>query len=328
MKYWFCLLLTILVLTKGLSDPKSVTAQEAKKGDLYEQAQALAHEGKLAEAEEPLNSLLARENNQIAQLLTFRASLRAQSGRFQDAIGDMEQAIQIDPSNHAPWFTISSLLVQTGDTAQYRKYCKEMLHRFNDTTDAPIANRIAKSCMLMPSALDSEDVAMAAKLADKSVALTTDGGFWPWRNMTAGLAEYRRGEFARASEMIDRFQKELNEAERSNGLSGDWSTCKADACFISAMAHHKLKETDQAKAAFDQGREIVRTKLPALDSKDLGQSWWDVLMAYILIELLENLCIILYYIILYYINCIVLLVISKRLINISIFVFDKNENLG
>src|ERR1700722_7975071 len=54
--------------------------------------------------------------------------------------------------------------------------------------------------------------------------------------------------------------------------------CEADASLISAMNHHQLKEEDQARAALDQGHEIVRTRLPALESKHLGGSWMNVLM--------------------------------------------------
>jgi hypothetical protein len=48
------------------------------------------------------------------------------------------------------------------------------------------------------------------------------------------------------------------------------------------MAHQQLKETGKARAALDQGRELARATLPALDSQDLGAAWWDVLFANIL----------------------------------------------
>jgi tetratricopeptide (TPR) repeat protein len=284
MRSSFYLSWTVVALLGGLSDPQTASAQESKSKDLYGEALALARVGKLAEAQEPLDRLLAQTNDRLAQLLMFRANLRAQTGRFQDAASDLEQVVQINPSNHAPWSTLAPLLVQTGDLAKYRIDCKEMLRRFNDTTEAPIANRIAKSCLLAPSALDAADVTLAAKLADKSVALTKEGEFWPWRSMTQGLADYRRGEFARASELIDLFQKQLADAQNSGALSGNWDTCKADGYFISAMAHHQLKETEQTRAALEKGRVIVRTKLPGLNGTDLGLAWWDVLMSYILMD--------------------------------------------
>jgi hypothetical protein len=109
------------------------------------------------------------------------------------------------------------------------------------------------------------------------VALTPPGQFFPWRGMTMGLAEYRRGELARANEIVDSVGPALGEG---NG----WSACGADVFFISAMTHQQLKETDKARAAYDQGRELVRSKLPALDSKDLHPDWWDVLFANMLMS--------------------------------------------
>jgi tetratricopeptide (TPR) repeat protein len=283
MKFCFCLSWTIALLG-GLLSPQAGIAQEPTNDDLYKKAQALAQAGKLAEAEEPLNRVLAQANDHVAQLLLFRADLRAKTGRFQEAATDLEQVIQINPSNHWPWFTVAPLLVQTGETVKYRTCCKEMLSRFNGTGDAPIANRVAKSCLLMPSALDAEDTVLAENLADKSVALTTDGGFWPWRSMTKALAEFRRGKFTHASVMIDLFLEQMSEAERSGALSGGWDTCEADSYFISAMTHSQLKEMEKARAALEKGRVIVRTKLPDLRGKDLGAAWWDVLMAYILMS--------------------------------------------
>ena len=100
--------------------------------------------------------------------------------------------------------------------------------------------------------------------------------------MTQAWAEYRRGRFAHAIELIEAFQKQLEDAQQSHQLSDGWDECKADAWFIAAMAHQQLKETDKARAALDHGREIVRTKLPGLDSRNLGPGWWDVLIPNIL----------------------------------------------
>jgi tetratricopeptide (TPR) repeat protein len=263
---------------------QAVIAEGPNNQNLYKQAVGLAQAGKLSEAEEPLNILLAQANDQVAQLLMFRGKLRAQSGRFQDAADDLEQIVKTDPVDHGPWFILTPLLVQTGETANYRANCKEMLRIFNDTTDGSIAERVAKSCLLAPSALDPEDVKLAAKLADKSVALTKEGEFWPWRRMTKGLAEYRQGQFAQASETIDVVEKEMRDAENAGRGAASIDTCKADSYLISAMAHYQLKESAQAQAALDQARAIVRSKLPDLNGRDLGPSWWDVLMTYILMS--------------------------------------------
>ena len=284
MKKFSMLLALLAVLLEGLSCPQSAVAQDQKSDDLYKKALALAKAGKLAEAEEPVSTLLAQANDQVAQLLMLRASLRAQAGRFQDAVGDLEQVIQINPSNHWPWFILTPLLIQTGETTKYRTQCKEMLRRFYDTTDVAVAERVAKSCLLLPSALDPVDSIRAAELADNSVALTKRGELRPYPRMTKGLAEYRRGRFARAIETIDLLLKEMSEAEHAGQPMTAFDDCKADTYFISAMAHHQLKETDQARSALNLGREIVRTKLPGADDKNLGPDWWAPLLTHILMS--------------------------------------------
>jgi tetratricopeptide (TPR) repeat protein len=157
-----------------------------------------------------IERMRAQASNQMAISLFIRASSRAEAGRFQDAAADFEQGIQINPSEHMAWFFLTSLLIQNGDMDKYRMNCKEMLRLFSDTTDGSAAERIAKSCLWVPGALDPQDAALAAALADKSVALTTEGEFWPWRRMAKGLAEYRRGRFKSASETIDLLLKEMN----------------------------------------------------------------------------------------------------------------------
>jgi hypothetical protein len=224
--------------------------------------------------------LLDQANDQVAQLLMFRAGLRVQKGRSHDAACDLEQVIQTTPSNHWPWFVSTPLLVQTGETAKYRAQCTEMLRRFSDTTDPDIAERVAKTCLLLPSTLDPEDSILAANLADNSVALSKKGELAPYRRMGKGLAEYRRGRFASASETIDLLQMELSEPANA----GSYDDCRACACFISAMAHHQLKETNRARAGLNLGREIVRTKLVSADGKYLTPAWWSVLMTQILMS--------------------------------------------
>jgi tetratricopeptide (TPR) repeat protein len=266
--------------SSGTVHPVDSTAMEAQE-KLHQRAGSLVESANLAEAEGLLNSLLAQTDGPIGPILTLKAlklrgNVRARMGKFQEAARDMEQVVQSDQGDHDGWQQLALALAKTGDLARYRHHCKEMLHFFRDTTDPVTATQIAKSCLVMPSALDAEDVVLAERLADAAVALTPPRAFFPWRGMTMGLAEYRRGEFARATKIIDRIAPAAGEG----GPRGfPW---RCDALFISAMAHQQLKETGKARAALDQGRELARATLPALDSQDLGAAWWDVLFANIL----------------------------------------------
>src|ERR1700756_1382954 len=112
MRSRFHLSLTIIALLCGIIDPPTTSAQKLNVDDSFKQALALARAGKLAEAEQPLNRLLAQTNDPAipkAEILTFRAYLRGENGRFQEAAADLQQVIEIDPSNHVPWYLLAPL---------------------------------------------------------------------------------------------------------------------------------------------------------------------------------------------------------------------------
>jgi thiol-disulfide isomerase/thioredoxin len=266
---------------------KSLHEQTAN--DLIKQSFALARDGKLAEAEEPLNRLLAGGNDataQTVQILTFRANSRAQSGRFPEAAADLARAIEIDPSDHWNWFVLAPLLIQSGKIADYQARCKAMLHRFGNTTNsssaedaAMIAERTAKSCLLLPDAVGPDDLTIACNLTGDAVTMAKGSILMYWFQMSKGLAEYRQGHFTDAIEWVRRSQADLAQKP-----TGDRNMCEADTYFVLAMAQHQLRQSAEADAALARGREIVQTKLPKLDGGDLGSAWHDVLMANILMR--------------------------------------------
>jgi tetratricopeptide (TPR) repeat protein len=274
--------LTILALLLGMIIPQATSAQNVNVEESLKQALALVRAGKLAEAEQPLNRLLAETNGTAIpknKLLFYRAFLRGDNGRFQEAATDLEQVIDIDPSHHEPWFFLMPLLVQTGETEEYRSYCRKMLNRFGNTTNFMIAERTAKCCLLMPSAVSGDDLTQAAKMAERALAVGKKGEVKPWRVMTKGLSEYRQGHFARAIETMELAQKDIMQAQ-----FGGLDPCKADTYFVSAMAYQQLKQADKARTAFGHGRVIVLTRLPTLDSGNLSPIWADVLMTYTLMH--------------------------------------------
>jgi len=58
----------------------------------------------------------------------------------------------------------------------------------------------------------------------------------------------------------------------------------AAAWMTLAMAHHQLKQTDQARTALAKGLDIVNGKMPKLDSGDLGGGWVDWIIAHALLK--------------------------------------------
>lgn len=257
-------------------------AQGVDVGDLLRQASELARAGKLAEAEGPLNRVLAeRDNTRIPrrQVLGFRAQLRAVIGHYEAAAEDFQEIIELDPSDNEPWFRLTPVLIQAGETNQYRSHSEAMLQRFQNTTNPQVAERTAKCCFLLPG-LSRSDLATAAKVAEHAVELSKKGDWMHWRLMTRGLSEYRQGRFAASLATLDAAQQAL----MANHSDGARNMCQADIYFVSAMSHHQLKQAEEARVAWEHGRVIVQTQFPSLDGGNLGSEWVNVLMGYILME--------------------------------------------
>jgi tetratricopeptide (TPR) repeat protein len=268
----------------GTFDTKKVAAENARQQEaraLFKQASDLTRDGKLAQAEARLDRLLAATNGdgeQTAQLLALRAKILARTTRWEQAAADLARATQLDPSEYFSWYMLTPLLIESGKVAEYRAHCKAMLDRFEDTTSPGVAEVTAKACLLLPSAVGPDELTLAAKAAESAVALSAKGERMYWRLMTRGLAEYRQGRFTNAIETMQLSQQSLNR------LPVAALACKADAYFVMALARHQIKQPSEARAALASGLEIVQQKLPRLDGGDLGEAWFDILPAYILMR--------------------------------------------
>jgi hypothetical protein len=96
----------------------------------------------------------------------------------------------------------------------------------------------------------------------------------PWFQFCKGLAEYRQGHFAGA---VDWTQKALSHA-------GDRPKRDVGAYMALAMAQYRSKQADEARTALAKGVEIAETKLPKLESGDLGDDWLDWIIAHVLMR--------------------------------------------
>jgi tetratricopeptide (TPR) repeat protein len=210
---------------------------------------------------------------------TDQWELMAQAGRFAEAASDLAEVINADESQDWKLYLLTPLLIQSGRLADYTNHCKSMLEQFEKTTNPSIAERTAKSCLLLSQAVSTNDLARATKLAAHAVSLSKEGDWMHWRLMTRGLAEYRSGRYNDALKTEALAQKAAVNARELNAPA-----CEADTCFVSAMAHAKLNQKDRAHADLERALQIVQTKLPKLDNGDLGQRWFDTLMADIIMR--------------------------------------------
>ncbi|MCI0540831.1 MAG: tetratricopeptide repeat protein [Verrucomicrobiales bacterium] len=232
----------------------------------------LQQQGKLAQAEKLLAEVLpssVEDRPQPAVLLGKRADLRARQGRFAEAAADLTKAKEANPYAH--WSELGALLVASGQLDAYRERCRKIAERFGISSDPLMAERVAKECLILPAS--GADLQVVAQMADRAAAVTNHWAV-PWFQFVKGLAEYRQGRFVEAVQWMN----------KTLTATGDQLERDVEAYMVQAMAHHQLKQTNEARAAFVSGAEIERTKLPKLESGYLSGNWIDWIIAHALMR--------------------------------------------
>lgn len=248
-------------------------------------AEALWWRGNATDAETNYQQALQLDPDVLKRNPTYvrlRGSVLAQHGKWQEAAEILAQAVDAAPADYWNWSYLMPVLIQSGKISEYKARCHQMLGRFGTTSNGRIADLTAKSCLLLPSAIGPEDLDKVASLSESAVA-HRKGGQIAWRHMDRALAEYRLGQFTQALGSIRSVGKEATSLRKIERYE-----CEADACFVSAMAHCQLYESNEANTDLRRGAEIVQTKVPKLDGGTLGASWYDVLTTYILMREAEQ----------------------------------------
>jgi Flp pilus assembly protein TadD len=185
------------------------------------------------------------------------------------------------PDQHWYYHSLGPLLVHSGDLENYRRHCAAVLARFGQTDDPVVAARMAKDCLIIPAVEINANA--VAKLADTAV---TKGKYLPWQwfaffEFVKGLSDYRQGRFADAVERMQHILAHTVSDSRD-----------AEASMVLAMAQRGLGKLPESRAAFDKGIKIIDTKLPKLDSNNIGADWRECIIVNALLneakELVEN----------------------------------------
>jgi hypothetical protein len=205
--------------------------------------------------------------------------LMAEAGHFDEAATNLAAVIDADESEDWKMYMLTPLLIQSGRVADYTNHCRSMLDQFEKTGNPSIAERTAKSCLLVPGAVSAEDFVRATNLAARAVSLSPRGAWLHWRLMTRGLAEFRAGQYAQALATEAQARKIAASAPDANGPA-----CEADTYFISAMSDEQLGQKSRARGEFKRALKLVETKVPKLDDPDLGGRWFDTLMTHIILR--------------------------------------------
>src|SRR5262249_3487586 len=91
-------------------------------------------------------------------------------GRFPAADQTFQEAIRRAPYAHWNWHRDAPLCLLLDDVEGYRRDSRQMLARFSQTDDPKIAERTAKTCLLLPDAVS--DLAPVLQLAERAVTGT------------------------------------------------------------------------------------------------------------------------------------------------------------
>jgi tetratricopeptide (TPR) repeat protein len=266
-------------LATGLKDsPNDPAKWQSSLNDLVS---LLMLQGKFDDAAQVLDNVLTpaiAKQPDAKGLIVTRAEFFARRGRWKQAVADLEKLIEIEPASSGHYHMLAPLILATGDVESYRELCRNIVAQFSGTQNPGIADPMAKSCLILPPSNSDMPVIMA--WAEAAVRQGTGSQFFAFFQFTKGLAEYRAGHYASA---VDWMHKTLAETGRPWNDVVDF-----EAYMVLAMAEFQLKHSDEARVALARGIDIAETKLPHLDSEDLGVGWsagWiDLLIGHTLMK--------------------------------------------
>jgi tetratricopeptide (TPR) repeat protein/tRNA A-37 threonylcarbamoyl transferase component Bud32 len=259
-----------LALDKGGSERALIGAVDVLVSVLQARHKEMEAEQLLAEV------LTANHENQAlkSSFMRVRSSFLARSHRWKEAIADLSNVIEVDPSDDDAAFQLAILMLETGDRENYRAGCEKMLTNFRAANAPGALGKTAEAWLLVAEPWSNPG--SAGQLADQALTLGTNSFWVYYLQMVKGLAEYRAGHFESAIEWAG---KSIGQPTMVTGPRPD-----GRAYLVQAMAQHQLKRSGEAHAALAKGAEVVNTNLLKLENATLDENWMDWLITRILLR--------------------------------------------
>jgi len=220
-------------------------------------------QGRSAEFEALLAELLppeVAESPRSMLALNLQLEFMARTGRWEKAVAVGERLVVMNPVAHESYHMLAPLQVAAGREDGYRKSCEQIVKRFATTTDIAIADRMAKDCLIRPGAV--ADLGPVARMADLALSKGTSHPALPFFQACRALADYRLGRFAEAAELAGKVGDQLPYAQ-------------VEALAVRAMALKRLSRDEEARAVYVNAAAVFETKMPKLESGNLGADWRD-----------------------------------------------------
>jgi len=235
----------------------------------------LLSQHKFNEAQELLDTILTpaiMNQPRSARLLQARGNMLARTCRWKEAGADFSRMIELEPEDNWTYLRLAPLLLESGDVAAYRLLCARTTDRFASTQDFYAALTTVYLSLLSP--LPGADLSTESRLADLTITTGAGDPGEPYFDFCKGFVEYRQKHFASAADW----------EYKSLGASNSWEALHVATHMVLSMAHHQLHQTEQARATMLKGSEIAETKLPKIESGDIGDDWVDWLIAHTLMR--------------------------------------------
>jgi serine/threonine-protein kinase len=160
----------------------------------YDLATTLDGTGRLEEAMEHFVKFHEIDPSNWYVTNAVRADMPRQ-GRGQEALIEWERDLAAGPASHDAYFGYAEMCLFLRHEDQYRRARQDLLRRFGTTTDANIAEKVSRACLLFPGT--DEETRMASELANRAVAARDQTPQWifSYFRFAQGLAEFRQGHF-------------------------------------------------------------------------------------------------------------------------------------
>jgi tetratricopeptide (TPR) repeat protein len=176
----------------------------------------------------------------------------------------------------------AAVFVQDGDPERYENFRRTITAQFRTTSDPLVAERTIKNCLLKPPTTELlADLMPLYELSRKSLegdaaGASADDWMTPWRCVSVGLMEYRRG----------RFPEAMTQFERCLSFGTGNPARTATAQVLLAMSHQRLGEVKLALLRLAEAREAIEKKFSGpLDGGNGTEGYWfDWLLARVLLS--------------------------------------------
>ena len=261
--------------------------REAESREKLTEAVILLRQG---DYEAAANALDSMENRPLRPSLDGVTALRsvgewlAHQGRWQEASERFLWLLEIDKLDYWGQVTVDAqacgvVLVESRDSALYRKFCEEAISAHASSTNGDAITRVLKTCLLLPP-----DQGLYARLQPLGEASEAWFSKLPaahkrsWALIPLSLWHFRKGEYSRVIELARTVDESPPEA---NALV---PTVQA----ILAMTLWYQGETDEARAMLAKVRDVVDGHFAVPVPMGVGDGrrgyWYDWIFARIMLR--------------------------------------------